>query len=114
MRDGDVLEGNVELGSAEGEVVLDSSRNGFTLCDQLCGIELGDDGLQDFISDRRQDSLIVINTEVLHMEGLVEGRALASDNDVALCCGENRRLFIPGRFWAKLGHLADVAHAASG
>lgn len=65
MRDGHVLEGNVELGGSAGEVASDSVRDGFTLCDELCGVELGDDGLEDLVADGRQDSFIVIDAKVL-------------------------------------------------
>jgi hypothetical protein len=63
--DGDILEGNVELGSTSKEVGTDAVGDGFTLGDEFGGIELGDDGLEDFVSDRREDTLIVILTEVL-------------------------------------------------
>lgn len=68
MGDGDVLEGNVELGGAAGEVVLDALRDGLALSDELGGVELGDDGLEDFVSDGGEDSLIVVCAEVLHFE----------------------------------------------
>jgi hypothetical protein len=63
--DGDILEGDVELGGAAEEVGTDAVGDGFTLGDEFGGIELGDDGLEDFVSDRREDTLIVILTEVL-------------------------------------------------
>jgi hypothetical protein len=63
--DGDILEGDVELGSTSKEVGTDAVGDGFTLGDEFGGIELGDDGLEDFVSDRREDTLIVILTEVL-------------------------------------------------
>jgi hypothetical protein len=63
--DGDILEGDVELGGAAEEVGTDTVGDGFTLGDEFGGIELGDDGLEDFVSDRREDTLIVILTEVL-------------------------------------------------
>jgi hypothetical protein len=67
--DGDILEGDVELGGAAEEVGTDAVGDGFTLGDEFGGIELGDDGLEDFVSDRREDTLIVILTEVLDMRG---------------------------------------------
>jgi hypothetical protein len=66
--DGDILEGDVELGGAAEEVGTDAVGDGFTLGDEFGGIELGDDGLEDFVSDRREDTLIVILTEVLRHE----------------------------------------------
>lgn len=65
MGDGDILEGNVEFRSSEGEVGADTVRDGFSLGDELGGVELGDDGLEDFVTDGGEDSLIVIGTEVL-------------------------------------------------
>ena len=68
MGDGDILEGDVELGGAAEEVGADAVGDGFTLGDEFGGIELGDDGLEDFVSDRGEDTLIVILTEVLDVE----------------------------------------------
>lgn len=65
MRDRNILERNVELSSSAGEIALDSLRDGFSLGDELGGIELGDDGLEDLVSDGRQDSFIIIDAEVL-------------------------------------------------
>jgi len=65
--DGDILEGNVELGSTAEEVGADTVGDGFTLGNEFGGIELGDDGLEDFVSDRGEDTLIVILTEVLYI-----------------------------------------------
>ncbi|CAF3518404.1 unnamed protein product [Fusarium graminearum] len=42
---GDILEGDVELGGTEGEVVADAVGDSLSLGDELCGIELGDNGL---------------------------------------------------------------------
>jgi hypothetical protein len=63
--DGHVLQGNVELGSAAGQVSADALRDGLSLGDELCGVELGDDGLEDLVSDGGEDSLIVVDAEVL-------------------------------------------------
>ncbi len=65
MGDGHVLEGNVELGGAAGQLVADAVRDGLTLGDELGGVELGDDGLEDFVADGGEDTLIVIGAEVL-------------------------------------------------
>lgn len=37
----------------------------FTLGDELGGVELGDDGLEDFVSDGGEDTLVVVETEGL-------------------------------------------------
>lgn len=69
MGDGAILEGDVELGGAAEEIGADAVGDGFTLGDEFGGIELCDDGLEDFVSDRREDTLIVVLTEVLEMMG---------------------------------------------
>lgn len=63
--DGHVLEGNVELGGAAGEVAADAVGDGLALGDELGGVELGDDGLEDFVADGGEDSLVVVCAEVL-------------------------------------------------
>lgn len=65
MSDGDVLKSDVELLSTLEEVGADAVGDGLTLGDELGGVELGDNGLQDFVSDRWEDTLIVILAEVL-------------------------------------------------
>lgn len=65
MGDGDVLKSDVELLSTLEEVGADAVGDGLTLGDELGSVELGDNGLQDFVSDRWKDTLIVILAEVL-------------------------------------------------
>ena len=67
--DGDVLESDVELCGAAGEVGTDALGNGLTLGDELGGVELGDDGLKDFVTDGGKNTFVVVGTEVL-MVGL--------------------------------------------
>jgi hypothetical protein len=63
-----ILEGDVELGGAAEEVGTDTVGDSFTLGDEFGGIELCDDGLEDFVSDRGKNTLIIILTEVLDMD----------------------------------------------
>jgi hypothetical protein len=63
--DGDILQSDVELGCALGQVVTDALGDGFTLGNQLGRVELGYYCFQDFIADRREDTLIVVLSEVL-------------------------------------------------
>jgi hypothetical protein len=63
--DGDVLERDVELLRSLHEVGADAVADGLSLGDELGGIELGDDGLEDFVSDGGEYSLIVVLAEVL-------------------------------------------------
>jgi len=63
--DGNILEGDVELSGALGEIGADALGDGLTLGDELGGIELSDDGLEDFVTDGREDTLIVVGTKVL-------------------------------------------------
>ena len=65
VRDGDVLERDVELGGAAEEVRADAGGDGLPLRDELGGVELGDDGFEDFIADGGEDALVVVETEVL-------------------------------------------------
>jgi hypothetical protein len=65
VSNGDILEGNVEFSSTAGEIALDALGDGFTLGDELGGVELGDNGLEDFVTDGGEDSLVVVCTEVL-------------------------------------------------
>jgi hypothetical protein len=63
--DGNVLESNVELLCTLEEIGSDSVADCFTLCDELCGIELCYDGFKDFVSDGGKNTLVVILAEVL-------------------------------------------------
>jgi hypothetical protein len=65
MGNGDIFQGDVELLSSLQQVGADSVADGFTLCDQLSGVKLGDDGFEDFVSDGREDTLIVILAKIL-------------------------------------------------
>ena len=65
MRDGDVFQGDVEFGGALEEIGAYAGRDGFSLRDQLGGVELGDDGFEDFVADGGEDALIVVETEGL-------------------------------------------------
>lgn len=65
MCNGNVLKSDVKLLGTLEEVAADAVGDGFTLGDELCGIELGDDGFKDFVSDGWEDTLIVILPEVL-------------------------------------------------
>ena len=65
MGDGDVLKSDVKLLGTLEEVGADTVGDGLALGDELGGVELGDNGLQDFVSDRWEDTLIVILAEVL-------------------------------------------------
>jgi hypothetical protein len=37
------------------------------LCDELCGVELSNDRLQDFIADGGENSLVVVLAEILEL-----------------------------------------------
>lgn len=67
MCDRDIFQRDVELLGTLQQVGADSVADGFTLCDQLSGIKLGDDGLENFVSDGGKDTLIVILAEILHL-----------------------------------------------
>jgi hypothetical protein len=63
--DGDVFEGDVEFVGALEEVGADAVGHGFTLGDELGGVELRDNGFEDFVADGGEDALVVVEAEVL-------------------------------------------------
>jgi hypothetical protein len=65
MCDGNILEGDVELLGTLEKIGSYSVADCFSLGDEFCGIELGDDRFQDFVSNGGENTLIVILTEVL-------------------------------------------------
>ncbi len=65
MRDTHVLERDVEVCGAFHEVVADAVADGFTLGDEFGGVELRDDGFEDFVANGREDALVVVGAEVL-------------------------------------------------
>lgn len=62
---GYILQGDVELGGTAGQLGSDALGNSLSLGDELGSIELGDGGLEDFVADGWQDTLVVVDTEVL-------------------------------------------------
>lgn len=62
---GHILELNVELSGTLSQILTDLGRNQLTLGDQLTSIELGNNRLQDLVSDGGQDTLVVVHTQVL-------------------------------------------------
>jgi hypothetical protein len=63
--DGDVFEGDVELVGALEQIGADTVRDGLTLGNELGGVELRDDGFEDFVTDGGEDSLVIVEAEVL-------------------------------------------------
>lgn len=66
-----VLERNVELLGTLEELAADTVADGFTLGDELRGVKLGNDSLQNFVTDGWEDTLIVVRSEVLGEQSLV-------------------------------------------
>ena len=58
----DVLECDVELPSTLHQVGTDAVGDSLTLCDEIGGVELGHNGLEDFVSDGGENTLIIIGT----------------------------------------------------
>lgn len=58
----DIFQGDVELCCALHEVCADTVRDSFTLGDELGGVELGDDGFEDLVTDGGENTLIVVGT----------------------------------------------------
>jgi len=63
--DADVFEGDVEFVGALEQVGADAVGNGFTLGDEFCGVKLRDNGFEDFVADGGEDTLVVVEAEVL-------------------------------------------------
>lgn len=59
---GDILQGDIKLRGTLKKVGTDAVGYGLTLCDKLGGVELGDDGLEDFITDGGENTLVVVGT----------------------------------------------------
>jgi hypothetical protein len=66
MCDRDILQSDVELLCTLEQVAADAVGDGLTLGDELCGVELGDNSFEDFVSDGGEDTLVIVLTEVLH------------------------------------------------
>ena len=84
VRYGDVFEGNVEFGSSFKEVGADPRGDGFSLGDEFCGVELGDDGFEDFVTDGGEDALIVVEAEGLG--GVSVGLGVERGLSERMCC----------------------------
>lgn len=61
--DGDIVQDKVEAAGSSGQVVTDQTGNHLSLSNQLRGVELSDDRFEDFIDNRREDSLVVVCSE---------------------------------------------------
>jgi hypothetical protein len=59
----DVIEHDVEARGSPDEVVADESGDVLALGDELRGVELGDDALQDLVHDGRQHALVVVGAQ---------------------------------------------------
>lgn len=103
VRDRHVFERDVKLGRAPQKVRPYPVRDGFALCDELCGVELRYDRFQDFVSDRWQNALVVILAEVLQEASVGVLVLVLSTLSVAL----------PGRSLAAPSLLVGAALAAS-
>lgn len=66
MGNGNILKGDVEFGSTTGEFVSNALGHSLSLGDEFGGVELGDNSLEDFVSDGWQNTFIVVGTEVLY------------------------------------------------
>lgn len=64
VRDGNVIQDQVELSRSFHQVVPDQSRDHLSLGDQLAGVELRGDGFQDLVDDRGEYSLVIVGPEL--------------------------------------------------
>ena len=65
VRDGDILERDMKLLGATGEVGLDLLGHSLTLGNEFGCVELSNYGLEYLISDGRENPLIIVGTEGL-------------------------------------------------
>ncbi len=65
MGDGDIFKGDIEFLGALEEVGADSVADGFTLGDEFCGVELGNNGFQYFVTNGGKNSFVVVLAEIL-------------------------------------------------
>lgn len=81
---GDVFEGDVEFRGSFEEVGSDAGGDGFSLGDEFGGVELGDDGFENFITDGGEDALVVVEAKRLGgVSGRFEGKEAERNGDVA-------------------------------
>lgn len=59
----------MELGGALHQVGANALGDGLTLGNEFGGVELGDDGLEDFVANGGKDTLVVILAELLCRSG---------------------------------------------
>lgn len=60
MRYADIFKSDVEVCGALEKVGSDAVADCFTLGDEFRGVELSDNGFEDFVSDGREDTFIVV------------------------------------------------------
>ena len=96
--DGNILEGDVEFVGALEQVGADLVRHGFTLRDEFGGVKLRDDGFKDFVSDGGEDTLVIVETEVLVGVSLPLPRTIFRTALQLLT--ELVNMHAPGRSWA--------------
>lgn len=64
VSNGNVVENEVEPPRPAGEVFTHKTGDHLALGDELGRVELGDDGFEDFVDDRREDAFVVVGTEL--------------------------------------------------
>ena len=97
MRDGHVFEGDVEFVGALEQVCANAVGDGFALGDELGGVELRDDGFEDFVADGGEHALVVVEAEILWSCALVNCHRMLSHSKYVLVHGVRGRVGI--RTW---------------
>lgn len=67
----DIFESDVELRGALHEVRPDPVGDGFTLGDKFGGVELGDDGFEDFVADGGEYTFVIIGAVGLTCQPII-------------------------------------------
>ena len=65
MGDGHIFQSYVEFGSTFQEIGPDTCADCFSLGNKFRSIELSDNSFEDFVTDGRKDTLIIVKTEGL-------------------------------------------------
>ena len=66
------------------QVCTDALRDSLTLGDEFGGVKLGDDSFEDFVTDRRKDTFIVVLAEILISSFSLFSYGVVYDQ--VLCC----------------------------
>ena len=88
------------------QLAADAVADGLALRDELGGVELRDDGLEDFVADRGEHALVVVGAEVLRATDDDVSQPLAAAGETFLFDAKPRKGKNPGP--GRLSYLVDL------